>query len=229
MNTIADNVQKIRQQIADAAERSGRNASDIELLVVSKTWPAETVKEVIDCGESQLGESRLQEAEEKLPKLPNSVEWHFIGHIQKNKVKRILTLFPVIHSVDSLGLAQRIDRLAAEIGCFPKIFLEVNIAAEASKYGFSPDQLREQFTEILKLERVELQGLMAIPPAVPSPEDARPFFQQVAQLQEELAEAHSHPLTSLSMGMSGDFEIAIEEGSTIVRVGSSIFGKRPKP
>lgn len=226
MSSPAENINNIHRRIAKAAAQSGRQASEIELLVVSKTWPPDAIREAVECGEIRFGESRLQEAEEKIALLPDKLEWHFIGHIQKNKVKRILQLFPVIHSVDSLDLARRIDRLSAEIGCFPKIFLEVNVAAEASKYGFSPNQLREQFAEILALSRVELLGLMAIPPAVAKPDDARPYFRQVRDLQDELAKTHSHPLPSLSLGMSGDFEIAIEEGSTIIRVGSSIFGSR---
>jgi pyridoxal phosphate enzyme (YggS family) len=226
MSTIAENLSSIKQRIKDAAERSGHQSDEIQLLVVSKTWPAEAVREIVDCGEIRFGESRLQEAEEKLPKLPSKLDWHFIGHLQTNKVKRVLELFPTIHSIDSLKLAQRVDRIAAELGCYPKVFLEVNVATESSKHGFSPNDLRRQFEQILSLERIDLQGLMAIPPAVPKPEDARPYFRQVRELQEELAQEFSVPMLSLSMGMSADFEVAIEEGATIVRVGSHIFGSR---
>jgi len=180
----------------------------------------------VEQGHSLFGESRIQEAEEKIPLLPEGLEWHFIGHIQKNKVRKILGLFSALHSVDSLGLAKRIDVIAGELGVKPKIFLQVNIAAEESKHGFSPTELREQCVEIFALQNVEVQGLMAIPPAVADPVESRPQFAALRELQADIAQANGVALPELSMGMSGDYQIAIEEGSTIVRVGSSIFGQR---
>lgn len=226
MPNLRENYLRIKQAVADACTAAGRPEGAVKLLAVSKRFPPETILEVIEAGHSQFGESRIQEAEEKLPLLPAGLDWHFIGHIQKNKVRKILTLFQTIHSIDSLGLAKRIDLIAGELGLRPRIFLQVNIANEESKHGFSPDELREQFSGILELRNLEILGLMAIPPAVSDPQDSRPQFRAVRELQEELAKAHDCELPELSMGMSGDFQVAIEEGSTIVRVGSSIFGQR---
>ena len=228
MSVIRDNYLKVRQLTQEACRRSSRDAEAARVLVVSKRWPADVVREVVLEGHTLFGESRLQEAEEKIPQLPANIEWHFIGHIQKNKVRKILELFGTLHSVDSLSLARRINNIAGESGIRPKVFLQVNIASEDSKHGFSPDEIRSRFEEILKLEHLQVLGLMAIPPAVPSPEDSRPQFAALRSLQEELAVANGVELPELSMGMSGDYQIAVEEGSTIVRVGSSIFGPRPR-
>lgn len=214
-------------QLADAARaRSEFAEAPARVLVVSKRWPAETVRQIVDCGHSLFGESRIQEAEEKIPALPDHLDWHFIGHIQKNKVRKILTLFDTLHSVDSIALAQRISSIAGELGHKPDIFLQVNIASEPSKHGFEPDALRSQISEILNLPNLTVRGLMAIPPAVADPDESRPHFQATRALQQELSSATGTALDELSMGMSGDYEVAIEEGSTIVRVGSSIFGPR---
>ena len=214
-------------QLADAAHgRSGLGGAPARVLVVSKRWPAETVREVVDCGHRLFGESRIQEAEEKIPALPDHLDWHFIGHIQKNKVRKILPLFNTLHSVDSTSLARRISSIAGQAGHKPNIFLQVNIASEPSKHGFDPDELRSQISEILELPNLSVCGLMAIPPAVKNPDESRPHFQATRELQLELSSTTGTALAELSMGMSGDFEVAIEEGSTIVRVGSSIFGPR---
>ncbi|MGI9240284.1 MAG: YggS family pyridoxal phosphate-dependent enzyme [Verrucomicrobiales bacterium] len=227
MSSIHDNYQTVSKLVSSAARRSGRGEDAAKLLVVSKRWPAEVVQEVVDCGHQQFGESRIQEAVEKLPLLPADLDWHFIGHIQKNKARKILTLFHTLHSVDSPELARRLDAIAGELGLRPDIFLQVNIAGEESKHGFVPDDLREQIGELLELGNLNICGLMAIPPKVENPEDSRPLFRAVRELQEALASASGASFPDLSMGMSGDYEVAIEEGSTIVRVGSSIFGPRP--
>ena len=226
MSLIPDSYQTICGRIAAAAGRSGRSADEIELVAVSKTWPAETVAELADCGHQLFGESRVQELEEKVPALPSRLRWHFIGRLQKNKVRKVLPLAEAIHSVDSTGLARRIDSIAADVGVFPKIYLQVNTGEEASKGGFSKDGLKAELEEILELPRIEVAGLMAIPPLMKEAEDVRPHFAALRELRDELATASGIPLPGLSMGMSHDFEIAVEEGATIVRVGSAIFGKR---
>lgn len=226
MNSIRDNFLNVSRLVGLACRRSGRGEGAARLLVVSKRWPAEAIREVVDCGHRLFGESRIQEAEEKLPLLPADLEWHFIGHIQKNKARKILSLFKILHGVDSLGLARRIDTIAAELQIRPDIFLQVNIAGEDSKHGFEPGALRSEIGDLLALGHVRVVGLMAIPPAVGDPEESRPHFAALRQLQDELAAGSGASFPELSMGMSSDYEVAIEEGATIVRVGSSIFGER---
>ena len=223
MSDIAANLAAVRSRVENAAACSGRK---VHLLVVSKTWPSEVVRKAVDAGQILFGENRLQEGEEKIPELPGDLEWHFIGGLQRNKVRRVLSLFQVVHSVSSLKLARFISRVAGELGVSPKVFLEVNIGEEESKHGFSSDDLRESLAEVLSMENLEVQGLMCIPPRVETAEEARPWFARVRELQEELETRAGKTFGGLSMGMSGDFEVAIEEGSTIVRVGSAIFGPR---
>lgn len=226
MADIAANLGLVRDRVARAAERSGRSSENVELVVVSKTWPAEVVGEVIEAGHLLLGENKLQEAADKIPRLSGEARWHFIGHLQRNKARKALPLFEAIHSVDSLRLATQLDRQAGELGLRPVIYLQVNEAGEATKSGFAPGELHEQLPELVALPHVEVRGLMCIPPAVDQAEEARPSFASLRALRDELQERHGLALPGLSMGMSHDFEIAIEEGSTIVRVGSSIFGPR---
>lgn len=226
MTPIADNLLAIRGRMDAACVRAGRSPGDVELISVSKTFPADAVREAFEAGERIFGESRLQEALPKMELLPGSIHWHFIGGVQRNKVRRILSAFEVVHAVDSLKLARYVNEVAADLSVFPKVFLQVNVGGEETKGGFELDALRTEFAEILTLDRLEILGLMCIPPAGPDPESARPWFSLLRNLRDELVEAHGIPLPSLSMGMSGDFEIAIEEGATHVRVGSSIFGKR---
>ena len=225
MSDIGTNLEIVREQVAAAAVRSGRS---VDLLVVSKTWPAEVVREAVEAGQRLFGENRLQEGEEKIPALPDDLEWHFIGGLQRNKVRKVLPLFSVVHSLSSMKLVHHTDRIAGELGLKPKVYLEVNIGGEESKHGFTPPEIRESLEEILDLTNLSLQGLMCIPPRVESPEEARPWFAKVRKLQDELEARGGVNLPGLSMGMSGDFEVAIEEGSTIVRVGSAIFGPRLK-
>ena len=223
---IAANLEGVRRRVALAAERSGRLPSAVELLVVSKTWPPETIGQVVKAGHELLGENKLQEAESKIPELPASIRWHFIGHLQRNKARRALKLFDVIHSVDSLRLVRHLDRIAGEMGRSPEIYLQVNAAGEQSKGGFGLDDLGEVVREVLSLEQIHLAGLMSIPPAVDQPEDARDSFRSLRKVRDDLEKELETSLPGLSMGMSHDFEVAIEEGATIVRVGSSIFGPR---
>jgi PLP dependent protein len=226
MPDIAENLTEIRRRITSACRKCGRDSCAVELITVSKTFNVDAIREAHDAGQVFFGESRLQEAEPKIDALPSSIRWHFIGGVQRNKLRRILTCFEVVHAIDSLRLATHADGIAAEIGLYPKVFLQVNIAGEASKGGFEPTILRQEMESLLSLKRLEIIGLMTIPPAASDPEAARPWFAALRELRDSLERDFNVPLPCLSMGMSGDFEVAIEEGSTHVRVGSAIFGKR---
>lgn len=231
MDEISERLERVQAQIAAAAERSRRKPEEIELVAVSKTHSAEAVQAAVDAGQTLFGESRVQEARVKIPLLPSRLRWHFIGHLQKNKIRHALPLFELFHGVDSLTLAQDMQRVAGEEGMRPQILLEVNLAGEASKHGFEPENLRQVFEELLSLGRLSIEGLMAIPPFAPEPESSRTYFVSLRKLRDELESAFNLRLPQLSMGMSGDYPIAIEEGATLVRVGTAIFGerKRPKP
>ncbi len=224
--TIRKNLERVRQRIGEAARRSGRNAEAVGLVAVSKTWPAEVVRMAVDAGELVFGENKVQEAEQKILLLPERLEWHLIGNLQRNKVRKALGLFGTIHGIGSLDLARQTSRIAAEEGKEPVVYLQVNLAGEASKHGFSAEGLRGELEELLGLERLRIAGLMAIPPYRPDPEESRPAFAALRTLRDELERAGGIPLPGLSMGMSGDFEVAIEEGATLVRVGAAIFGAR---
>ena len=225
-DTIRANLDKVHALMAEAAVRSGRNPADVTLVTVSKTWPAEVVRLAVEAGETIFGENKVQEGEAKAPLLPSYLAWHHIGNLQKNKVRKALAVFSTIHGVDSLDLAQQIDRIAGEAGLEPPVYLQVNLAREASKHGFTEETLRRDFESLLELERLRILGLMIIPPFTPEPEDARPMFAALRAFRDDLSERFGVPLPGLSMGMSHDFPIAIEEGATIVRVGSAIFGSR---
>jgi pyridoxal phosphate enzyme (YggS family) len=226
MISIADNLERVRKQIADAAAKSGRSADDVELVAITKTHPAEKVREAIEAGQTLLGESRVQEARAKIPELPSAIRWHFVGHLQKNKIRHALPLFETFHSIDSLALAQDMNRIAEEDGMHPRVLLEVNVAGEGSKFGFAPDKLREQMEELLALPRLSIEGLMCIPPISEEAESSRQYFVQLRELRDLLEKQFNVKLPQLSMGMTNDFPIAVEEGATLVRVGTAIFGKR---
>jgi len=228
MNSIAGNLERVREQIAQAAARAGRVAEEIELVAITKTHPAEKVREAIEAGQTLFGESRVQEARSKIPELPSNLRWHFVGHLQKNKVRHALPLFEMIHSVDSLDVAQDINRIAGEQGMHPRVLLEVNVAGEGSKFGFSPDKLRDQMEELLALPRLSILGLMTIPPLSEKAEASRKYFVQLRELRDCLQTEFHVDLAQLSMGMTEDFAVAVEEGATLVRVGTAIFGERKK-
>jgi pyridoxal phosphate enzyme (YggS family) len=223
---VAERLQEVRSRVEAACDRAGRDPASVELLAVSKTFPAEVIRAAADAGHRLFGESRQQEAEAKIPQLPGTLEWHFIGHLQRNKVRKVLPLVTTLHSIDSVKLARQVDRVAEDLGLFPKVFLEMNVGSEGSKHGFREEELRASMEELLALDRLEILGLMAIPPFVQEPAQARPWFVELRESRDRLQAEFGVPLPGLSMGMSGDFEVAIEEGSTIVRVGSSIFGSR---
>ena len=227
MNLIAENLEAVRVAIAEAASRAHRDAGEIELVAVTKTHPPEAVAEALAAGQFLFGESRVQEARAKIPLSPGRARWHFIGHLQRNKIRHALALgFELLHGIDSLEIARDLDRVAAEAGVFPRLLLEVNVAGESSKYGFSPAKLRAQLEELLALERLQIEGLMTIAPFAPEAEASRPHFVALRELREQLQTEFRLPLPRLSMGMSGDYAVAIEEGATLVRVGTAIFGAR---
>lgn len=226
MEGIAENLERVHAQISQAAKKAGREEEDVELVAISKTHDAERVREAHDAGQSLFGESRVQEARAKIPDLPSSLRWHFVGHLQKNKIRHALPLFELLHSVDSLELARDIDRIAQEEGLDPRVLLEVNVAGEGSKFGFPPDKLRDEMESLLSLGRLSVEGLMALPPIAPEAEASRKFFVQLRELRDALETQFHVKLPQLSMGMTNDFMIAIEEGATLVRVGTAIFGER---
>jgi len=223
---FAENLNSIRQRIAAACARAGRDADSVMLLAVSKTHPPETIKTAVDCGQFLFGENKIQEAKAKIPLCPSKARWQFIGHLQSNKVREAVELFEMIQGVDSLAIAKEISKRAEQAAKTMPILLEVNVAGEASKFGYTPEKLLTELNELNALPRIELHGLMAIPPFTPVPEKSRPYFQRLRELKSECERILGVPLPHLSMGMSGDFEVAIEEGATIVRVGTALFGER---
>ncbi|MCX8495847.1 MAG: YggS family pyridoxal phosphate-dependent enzyme [Akkermansiaceae bacterium] len=227
MSEVEENLLTVRRRMQAACSRAGRDLSEVELVAVSKTFPVDSVRDAMDAGQVAFGESRLQEAEPKIECLPGSLKWHFIGRVQRNKVRKLLPHFGWIHGVDSAKLAAYMNEVAGELGLFPKVFLQVNVGDEASKGGFEVDALRAELDTILSLDRLEIMGLMCIPPPGPDAGASRPWFVRLRELRDALEIDFGVKLPALSMGMSDDFEVAIEEGATHVRVGSAIFGKRP--
>ena len=229
MGQIDENLRRVQDEIAAAAQKAGRSLDKIQLIAVSKTHPAESVRAAHEAGQNLFGESRVQEARAKIPELPSSLRWHFIGHLQKNKIRHALPLFELFHSVDSLALAQDMDRIADETGHRPRVLLEVNVSGEGSKFGFDPEKLRAEMEALLALPRLTIDGLMTIPPLGPEAEVSRRYFVALRELRGRLQREFNVQLAELSMGMTNDFSIAIEEGATMVRVGTAIFGPRPRP
>jgi pyridoxal phosphate enzyme (YggS family) len=223
---LHDRLSAVRDQIAEAAARACRSAAEITLIAASKSHPPEAVCEARAAGQTVFGESRVQEARAKIPLVPGRARWHFIGHLQRNKIRHALPLFELFHGVDSLEIAGDIQRIAAEDGASPDVLLEVNVAGEGSKFGFAPDRLRAQMESLLALDRLNITGLMCIPPPQPRAELARAYFATLRELRDRLQAEFRVPLPQLSMGMSGDFAVAVEEGATLVRVGTAIFGTR---
>jgi hypothetical protein len=223
---FAENLNSIQQRIAAACQRAGRDANTVTLLAVSKTHPPETIRAAVECGQLWFGENKIQEAKAKIPLCPGKARWQFIGHLQSNKVRDAVELFELIQGVDSLAIAKEISKRAEQAAKTLPILLEVNVAGEGSKFGYAPEKLLAELNELNALPRLEIHGLMAIPPYAPVPEKARPYFKKLRELKERAETVLGAPLPQLSMGMSGDFEVAIEEGATIVRVGTALFGER---
>lgn len=225
MSCIAENLHQIHARMAVALAQSGRSAGAVRLIAVSKTFPAEAIAEAHAAGQIQFGENRVQELIDKAPRLPTDCEWHLIGHLQQNKVRQALTYAAWIHSVDSLRLLNRINLLATEMGVTPGILLEVNVSGEESKFGLAPDAV-EAVLEAGRGGPARCRGLMTVAPLEASTSELRAVFAGLRRLRDRLAGNTGLELPELSMGMSSDFEIAIAEGATLVRVGSAIFGRR---
>jgi PLP dependent protein len=226
--SVTENLERVREKIAQAVTKVNRNAGDVELVAISKTHDAVKVREAIEAGQTLFGESRVQEARIKIPELPSNLRWHFVGHLQKNKIRHALPLFELIHSVDSLELAQDINRIAEEDGLHPRVLLEVNVAGEGSKFGFTPEKLREDLENLLAFPRLSILGLMTIPPIADEAEASRKYFVQLRELRDRLQTDFHVDLAQLSMGMTQDLAVAVEEGATLVRVGTAIFGERSR-
>ena len=228
MRSITENLERVREQIARAADKSARSVDGVELVAISKTHDAEKVRQAVEAGQHLFGESKVQEARVKIPELPSSTRWHFVGHLQKNKIRHALPLFEMIHSVDSLALAQEMNRIAEEDGLHPRVLLEVNVAGEGSKFGFQPDKMRAEMESLLAFPRLSILGLMCIPPIAEEAEASRKYFIALRELRNQLQTEFHVDLAQLSMGMTQDYAVAIEEGATLVRVGTAIFGERTK-
>lgn len=226
---MQDRLERVQERIRQTAKACNRPESDIRLVAVSKTMPAEIVKEAIDIGMTDFGENYIQEAREKITTLSaHPVTWHYIGHLQSNKAKYAVRMFDLIHSVDSLKLAKELDKYAKKIDKVQAILIQVNVAKEDSKSGVYIEDTLRLVRETSKLENIAVKGLMTMPPYFNAPEKARPFFAALRQLRDQIKNENMPNISmeELSMGMTGDFEAAIEEGATMVRVGTAIFGER---
>lgn len=231
MQSIRENILKVEEKVAAAAERSGRKREDVLLLAVSKTKPVEVIREAVDCGLTSLGENKVQEIMEKYEPMGPGVHWHLIGHLQTNKVKYIIDKVDMIHSVDSLRLAEEIDKRGAAKDIVIPVLIEVNMADEESKFGVKPEEVENLLRQLSQLEHISVKGLMTVAPFVEEPEENRVYFRKMRELLVDMNAKKIDNITmdQLSMGMTGDYEVAIEEGATIVRVGTGIFGERFYP
>ncbi|HRT71826.1 MAG TPA: YggS family pyridoxal phosphate-dependent enzyme, partial [Syntrophales bacterium] len=230
MSSVAENIRRVRDVIEDAAVKAGRNPSEVRLMAVTKTVEDDRILEAIEAGVDIIGENYVQEGKRKVEKLGRrGVEWHLIGYLQSNKAKYALKIFDMIHSVDRLSLAQEIDRRAGAAGSVAKILVEVNLSGEATKGGVKKDEALALVRDIAKLENLSVRGLMTMPPWFDDPEEARPYFAALRELKDRVIDEKigNVLMEELSMGMTGDYRVAVEEGSTIVRVGRGIFGERP--
>ena len=229
-DTLAARFADVQARIAAAATRAGRGPSDVTLIAISKTHAASLIKRLIDLGATDLGENRVQEAAGKIPEVGRTMaRWHLVGHLQANKARPALNLFDVVHSLDSVDLARRLDRLCDEMGRQSlSVLIQVDLGHEATKSGIDEQELSQLADEVRRLHRLELIGLMTLPPFFDNPEQSRPYFRRLRELRDELAArgAFASGKGELSMGMTNDFEVAIEEGATMVRVGTAIFGER---
>ena len=228
MNTIRDHLTEVRENIRKACERAGRSLEEVTLIAVSKTKPLFMLEEAYEAGARDFGENKVQEILEKAPKMPEDARFHMIGHLQRNKVKQVLPHAVLIHSVDSLRLAEQIDQEAEKLGITANILLEVNVAKEESKFGMMPEEVPELTEQIAALPHLRIQGLMTIAPFVDDPEKNRPVFQKLYQLSVDIKKKNidNVSMSVLSMGMTGDYQVAVEEGATMIRVGTGIFGAR---
>ena len=229
MKPLETILEEVKSRIEAACKRAGRDPSEVEIIAVTKTHGAEVVKEAWDAGLRIVGENKVQEAAWKKPASVTGPMWHLIGHLQSNKVRKALELFDFFHSVDTAQLADRMNAIAQDMGASPHILLEVNVSGEKSKSGMKPEEVREVLAHIeLECPRITVEGLMTMAPFSENPEDARPYFRRLRELRDVLERELGIGLPRLSMGMSGDYEVAVEEGATWVRLGTVLFGERPK-
>jgi hypothetical protein len=225
MSGIRENLLRVKERIEKAARKAGRDPDTIKLVAVSKTVEVARIKEAIEAGVSILGENYVQEAQKKIEVIGRPISWHFIGHLQSNKAKYAIRLFDMIHSLDSLSLAEELNRRAEQAGRVINVMIEVNLAKEATKFGADEEMVLNLAKRIQHLKHLSLEGLMTMPPYFDSPEMSRPYYIALRELREKM-NREGIPTRELSMGMSNDFEVAIEEGATYVRVGTAIFGTR---
>ncbi|HWY77416.1 MAG TPA: YggS family pyridoxal phosphate-dependent enzyme [Verrucomicrobiae bacterium] len=223
---LESNLTQVRQRIVTACERAGRDPSSVTLQAVTKSQPPEVVRAAANLGLTLFGENRVQEAKAKIPQCPGRLRWQMIGHLQSNKCRDAVQLFEMIQSVDSLPLAQEIDKWADNQAKTMPILLEANIAGESSKFGYPPARLLNELMQINALKKIEIHGLMSVAPYSTNPEKVRPVFRELRELKQQCEQLLGAPLPHLSMGMSGDFEVAIEEGATLIRLGTALFGER---
>ncbi len=224
--SIENRLKQIRLRIQNACARVDRSPDDVRLLAVSKTHGPEHIREAVACGLTVFGENRVQEAKQKIPMCQNRIAWHMVGHLQNNKVRVAVPLFQMIHSVDSLKLLKAVDKACESIGFVMPVCLETNVAGESSKYGFVPEAVPEVLKAANGMMHVDVVGLMTIPPITEDPEGSRHWFRCLREFRDQWRDQTGFALTELSMGMSHDFEIAIEEGATWIRLGTIVFGKR---
>lgn len=225
---LKENLNAVEAQIQRACETAGRSRQEVTLIAVSKTKPVEMLKEIYDAGIRDFGENKVQELTEKYEVMPEDMKWHMIGHLQRNKVKYIVDKVELIHSVDSLRLAQEISKEAVKKDVTVSILIEVNIAGEETKFGLSKEEVCTLVEEAAKLPNIRIKGLMTVAPPVADPEENRPFFRKIKELSVDITNKNIDNVTMeiLSMGMTNDYMVAIEEGATMVRVGTGIFGER---
>ena len=226
---IAENLVEVRERISRAIQKSGREPDSVRLITVSKQISVDRIEEARAAGAVVFGENKIQEAIPKIEQVgAEEISWHFIGHLQKNKIKFLDERFELIHSVDSFELAEKIAKHYHSENRVQRILLQVNVSGEAAKFGMEPKELEKQMAEFFQLQGIQVEGLMTIPPFDSDPENSRRHFSRLRELREQYEKQNGLPLNQLSMGMSNDFEVAIEEGATLVRVGTAIFGPRPK-
>ena len=227
-STLSEALDDVRRRIAEACRRSRRDPSVVTLVAVSKTFPAERVRELVGCGHAVFGENKVQEALGKIPLVGPGARWHLVGHLQRNKARHAVGAFELIHSVDDIDLAREIDKRAAAAAMVQPLLVEVNVAGEATKEGVDENSLPELLDAILPLAHLDLRGLMCIPPPVERAEQARGWFARLCEIRDRESTRVGRPLPELSMGMTDDFEVAVEEGATLVRVGRALFGERAR-
>ncbi len=226
MPNIAENIAQVQQRIATACKRTERSPEEVQLVAIGKKFTADVIREAADCGLTLFGENRVQEAKAKIPDCPGHLRWHFIGNLQTNKCRDAVALFDMLHAIDSLHLAEELNKRCEQAAKVMPILLEVNVSGEGSKHGFTSETAVNAMEAFFDFPQLELHGLMTMAPYSRQPESSRPYFQKLCEVKAACEDKLGAPLPELSMGMSGDYEIAIEEGATLIRLGTTLFGPR---